>query len=1274
MFHIFSPRISVIIASILLPTIIFSFEVFTGENGVRITIGADETENFSVENLSIGRRNFSFVRYYNAQYTTTSGAPLLPVFTYVVGLPASGSVDFEYDVGWSDVQKLDFPIVPADSSCWENGELKQIYAEPDERIYRSKSVFPQKTVWFDTIGFFRSQKIGRIFVSPIEYQPSSGTFRFARKITIDVKFTPNGSYIDEGDFEKVFKNLLVNYEQAKNMRRQNIIISVPDNPFSPADIWYRSAVRSGGIFAITSDWLEEAGLNPDEISPSDIRVFTYGIGILPTSLSDNFPTPEEIPLVSIDNGDEIFNDGDTLLFYIPAPEWWTAEGGNVEWHQSPYCDSTSVWIAVGGDFSEPAKRLAQISVIGAADERNFGWTLSHIGEDLLFEEEEKRWYWQRAESQIALFLTDPRVNTDRFPNGFIRCEATGSCSGIDCNGTSYSYPIASSDGVNSLVAGSNMITFHFNDTVLFRYMEVRYLITLTPQDGELHFFTDTLSPQPSLDNPAKFMLSDFDDPMVFDVSHYPDIRWLATEGEGNNFYFADTSPQREYFVFDKNTIKTLPAPQVLNDFSLWNEPQSQTDYVMVAPKELDPSRLAEFWSENGLNVKIYEIEDIMAQFGFGRYDPTAIRNFLYYLYIRSDDPKPQYVAFVGDGHYDYRHRITDSKEYFPPAMLASHFTDAFFSTFSDGEISLEMMAGRLPARNQSELDDIIKKTIDYNTCAPEGKWRLNSILTADDEYRDDGRNDNLSYTSNNSDIAANYLPPQGFFDPVYLVDYPRTSTLRKPEATDALMNYLLSGAVWLNWIGHGNYHLWAHEHLIDFPGDMTRWQCGKKIPLVSSFSCYVGEFFRTGGKECIAEILLRAKDNGAIAVISATSGSSPTSNHNMNRRLAQNIFADEPMPVGGAMIAARNGLYPSHDSQYILMGDPATTLAYPYGNIAINMEPDTIIPGIWLQISGTADESVDGEAMIFLQGPPITKHYDSPIIDASVDYIHPGKVLFAGAASVHDGEFSLPVFVPKILQDTTGYRVIIYIYGAEDCYNASSATTDIPANPSAASDIVDTTGPEIDITFDSDDFSDGGTVCSQDGSLPITITLSDSHGIDMGTTPGHEVILQLDDDFNRVDVSQNLTYVVDDPTQAIVNYTYTNVAYGGHTVCVQAWDNLGNFSQKCVDLMLEQCTCDIYDVLPYPNPFHNGVDITFALAGTNAEAEITLSIFSIGGREIFSTSKRTDKPFDWIHWDGNSPDGSAVARGVYIYVLKAKIHSPDGKTETKIIRGKIVKE
>ncbi|RKZ29785.1 hypothetical protein DRQ33_08500 [bacterium] len=355
------------------------------------------------------------------------------------------------------------------------------------------------------------------------------------------------------------------------------------------------------------------------------------------------------------------------------------------------------------------------------------------------------------------------------------------------------------------------------------------------------------------------------------------------------------------------------------------------------------------------------------------------------------------------------------------------------------------------------------------------------------------------------------------------------------------------------------------------------------------------------------------------------------------------------------------------------MGDPAMELAYPYNDISIEIEPDTILPGSWLVVSGMTDESVNGEILLFLQEPLITKYYYSSYIDSECYYKCPGKILFAGAASVNDGNFELSMFVPQHLAADSGFKIIGYAYADDNCYNASGALTDIPANRSVSSDVNDTTGPVIKFHFDMDDFQNGGVVCSHGGSLYVAIELFDEHGIDMGSTPGHGILLQLDDEFHQADVSQNLSYAIDDPTSAQTHYVFSDVLYGGHTICVQAWDNLGNPSQACIDIELEDCSANIYNILPYPNPFNDGVDITFSLAGTGATADVTLQIFSIGGRKIFSKSKTTSAQFDWIHWDGCAPNGESVARGVYIYVIQAALNAADGQKTKKTQRGKIVK-
>ncbi len=1245
-------------------------------DGVRITLITPFIGTEVVEN-----RYGKFVRLSSprAQTVSPAGAPWMPSFILPVGIPPRDTVKIDtFFVYWGESKKLDYPLAPVDSFWWEKGNLRSMPVPPRRELYRRKSI----AVDYITKGFLRSQRFGEVIITPVEYDPGTRAVRIADSVVVILKFRDptGGTFVDEGEFERVLRALLVNYEQAKNFRLAQRK-EVPANPFAPAEVWYRVPLREGGVFAITANWIQDAGLNPAEVSPDSVRVFIYGIGTLPLDASQPLPTLEEVPLVYVGNGGQ-FDDSDTLFVYAPGPEWWSLEGNLGEWHDSPYCDSISYWVAIGGSFDHPPRRAPLTDISSPQMETDYGWTFIHIGEALQFDEyEDNGWYWQIVYGEAGVYFSDPRITTEISPNGGITVRPSTRLGDITCNGVDYSY-IGSPRWVNNLQPGSNSVVAHYsagpnNDsTVYFKYVEVNYAIHLQPQRGVLHFFTRDI---PDTVN-AKFILSGFDEvPIALDVTDIFDIKQRAVHDDGG-MYFVGEGGDREYYVFTRSAVGRFPAPVVERDFPLWSfaENHPGINYLVLSPEVFNTASFEEYLRGKGLSPVTVSLEEIMREFGFGRYDPTAIRNFLCYVYNTYPDPKPVYAAFVGDGHYDFLHKLTDEPIYFPPAMAAARQTDAFYATFSGGSEFLEMLSGRIPVRSQEELERFVDKVSHYSECAPFGEWRITVVPVGDDEYRTDGPPDNLTYTINASELVESVFPARTIADPIYEIEYPRTPSGKKPLAHAALMDKFNRGAVLINYIGHGNYHLWAHEHILNMPGDLSSINNDDKLPLVMAFSCYVSQFFYLHGKECIAELLVRKYPGGAIATVSATGGSFAGSNQALNRRLVEYLFGDDPIPVAGALVAARAGLYTdpnNHDSQYILMGDPSQILAFPYTDISVSLQPETLFAGQWDTVRGTTEYPFDGVAKIFLFAPDQTKFYESPLSGVgSCNYTVPGKVLFAGAASVRDGQFELPIFVPKNLSETMGYKIVVYAYGEENCDNASGARANLVAQVESGITVEDSVGPQIAVHFDKPDFRPDGVVCSDDGSVKVVVELSDEHGINMGALPGQGVVIQLDDVAHRVDISRNLEYALDDPTRATATYTFENIPYGGHTLCVQAWDNVGNASQYCVDFELVDCTAEVYDVLPYPNPFHDGVDITFWLSGEDATADATLEIFTIDGRKIYSTSKTTSASFDWLHWDGTAPNGKPVARGIYIYVLKVKLHSADGKTTEKTIRGKISKE
>lgn len=1193
--------------------------------------------------------NFYKVMFPDADYESTPGFPQLPYLVYSIGVP-DGVIHISTEIIEDTTIQLAYPPYPADSFSEDAFGKYNIALPFDEEKYLAKS--NQRWATVVDAGFIRSQKIAQVVVNPVRYAYLSKKLECILKMKVKVEFSGGGAYIDEGAFESVLKKTIVNYEQAKHFRINRSLTSVPDNIFSYSDVWYQIPLKSDGVYAITSSWLSGLGINLSAIEPSQIRLFAPPPGFLSLALPETLPGLQEIPMLEISDGLPGFI-GDTLIFYWDGIAGWGWNYGQPRWFTSPYCDSFSLWLSIGGNFDQPAKRISDSDIPSQENKIFWGWTATRNEVDRFWSG--SRWYWENA-TQMLLYLNDDRI-PESPEDGKIWMEPItnnfyvngSSCySGILCN----------------LHPGSNEIRLIYTTPVNFDYWAAKYPILLAPKNGFLIFATDT--------NSGKFVLNVFSNPLALDIT---DLFLPAKKNlyfNGDTFFFDDTCKNRKYLVFDRNVIAEPPVPLRQTNFYLWESSFWSVDYVIITADELDPRELAQFHEDRGLRVATIPLSEVMRQFGFGRYDPTAIRNCLLYGYTVASPPKPQFALFVGDGHYDVRKLTTIEPVLFPPAIYAADLEDAFFVTL-DGDELWEMMSGRISVSSQAELNTVIQKIKDYMTCTPQSKWRITPILCADDEYRDDGYHDNLTYISN-SDVLLNYdLPLTTLTELVYLIEYPRNSALRKPEATQFLIEKINEGGVWVNWIGHGNYHVWSHERLLDFPADLSRFHNTDKLPLVSAFSCNVSEFFRIGG-DCISEQMVNLNGGGAIAFVAATGPTNASGNQGINRRFASIIFGNEPVYISGAMIASRASLYPSHDSQYMLIGDPATILAFPYDSVAVEIYPETLISGSWATVSGITYPQFNGTALIWLVAPNSIKTYESPYEDLSrISYTVPGKIIFAGASSIINGSFEMPVFIPVNIAPGDKYKVVVYAYSEDECVNAVGALTGIKGYLNPHISLSDTVGPQIEIFLGENNVGDGGVVCSPDGTLPVLISVYDEHGVDMGLTVGHQLLVQIDSPDRRVDLSQEFEYALDDPTGGTARYIFENIDYGWHTVCVQAWDNLGNPSQKCIDFDLQSCGARIYDVLPYPSPFEEYTDITFVLTGDVSFADIEVEFFAGDGTFIKNVkAKNIVPPFGKIRWDGKSKRGHEVQRGVYFYVLNAEIHTSQGILKQSV-KGKVAK-
>jgi hypothetical protein len=114
------------------------------------------------------------------------------------------------------------------------------------------------------------------------------------------------------------------------------------NSVLTAGSWYRIGIKDPGVHKVDVAFLSGLGFNVTYLSSTSIRLFGNG-GEMLSENNTTIPKDDlqENPIMIVDGGDGIFNDGDYFLFYENGPDQWIKDSANKKFiHQKNiYADS-----------------------------------------------------------------------------------------------------------------------------------------------------------------------------------------------------------------------------------------------------------------------------------------------------------------------------------------------------------------------------------------------------------------------------------------------------------------------------------------------------------------------------------------------------------------------------------------------------------------------------------------------------------------------------------------------------------------------------------------------------------------------------------------------------------------------------------------------------------------------------------------------------------------------------------------------------------------------
>lgn len=1115
-------------------------------------------------------------------------------------------------------------------------------------------------------------------------------------------------------FDRIFSAVLANYDEFKKWDypfsvSRTLAAADEDHPLYKAATWYKMSVTNTGLYKVTGAQLAADGISLNNLRSDSLRVFNSG-GLAPSFFNEN-PRPafEEIAILIEDGNDGIFNLNDNIIFFGEAPSRWVIQTGeSVRYVNNRITGENIYWLCVSGDFSTPAVRMATSSAFltGSESDVSTCWRRVHVEQDNFLAADDDghlrdyyRTYWSKTTSlsfsvltpgaitgDSAFILLKGRTNGSLATLGYIDLMVNGvpgmnkNCTRFDCQ---YSTE-ALVDGLNNINLSLTPVSSSLPP--YFDFMDLQYHSYLVPYGGILDI---TLGER----SDGRYRLVIYDnftvEPLILDLTdpRHP-VRIIDFE-RNSGFIYAGVdleSGSHNRFYSGQSNLAMTPVSITRTQPNRLRRNDHQVDLFVITP-EVFASGVQEYLSyrqAQGYTVEVVTVEDIMENFGYGFYDPVAIRDFLKFAYENYPAPAPAAVLFVGDANYDFMNRLNTNVPNYVPVFLHPYnqydytYNDdnyVYFGEYGilDGDTSLsdldrgyDMLTARWPVSSISEINVLMDKIKRYERPDNFGFWRNNITLVADDEHAGD---DHTQYfhTIDTDSLGRHFVPRSFNLKKIYLWEYPMVNR-EKPAVNKAIIETFNQGALLVNYVGHGNPNVWAHEHVFQRTSDLPQLTNYDRLPMVIAASCEIG-FFDDPVREGMGEDLLALPGGGAVGVLAATRLVYASDNKAFNQAVYNVLFYDESLTIGEAIYTAKLQRQYNIDSTisklendraFVYLGDPCLKLGKPRHRVIFENYPDSLSALGHARVSGRILDS--GGETLNKNGVLLINVYDSErekvyrvgsteILRYNIE----GPLVYRGSASIAGGEFDFEFITPLDI-NYGGQSARIITYAVFDSTDGIGLVDSLPISDSIVISS-DTTGPLITYNFTGrNNFISGDAITTSE---TLQIMLADSSGINLVGGLGHGITLEIDhQQENLINLSGYFEYEKDDFTTGTLTYKLENLSSGDHHFKIKAWDNANNSASVSFSAqVVGQGYLAINNLLNYPNPMNGKTTFYFEL--TQQVEKFSLAIYTLSGKQIRSFNRYGLNADNYpnhdyeLNWDGRDAEGDRVATGVYIYKATA---------------------
>lgn len=1295
------------------------------ESGITLEF---KPEYFRARTFVKGRRTYVDFNFYGSVSLGIEkmGFPNLRHRSLSVALPSErGNTVEVLGTEYEDVRNTVVVPIPKLVEDGSDFGANRIYEENVEAY--SVSAFTRSAiVELGSVGRSRSALIGDLRIFPVQYNPAAGTVRKYTKIVLRVNFGGPAKRVAAGVEDELLKSSIVNYDVAKRWS-----VEVPRvqgggiiNSVLASGEWYRIEVKEDAVYRLDANALTAAGINIGQIDPRTVKIFGNGGLEMPQDVSASRPIDlVENAIIVSGESDGRFDSGDFILFYGKGVRGWTYNPSTKTFSHyiNHYTESNYYWLTYGGAQGRRMAALPSLNETNVVSPQ--GYTAK------LFVEEEKNktdvrsgleWYGQFFDSDknnVAVITNklDGLITTDPIKYNFVfvarsdnftsfRVEdnsvllGTVSIPPTDLGSIVYYYAfksdVASFQRAGNLPDSRSLVRITYQATSAsatgyLDWMEIFYSHNFSAVNDLLNFTS------PDTDAVVRYDLGNFSTSniTVIDVADHSNAKVVTGAAiSGGSLRFQARQRRgtvSEYLAVGPNGYKSPVAVQKLGNSNLHGFADG-ADFIIITHSDFlsQAQRLKAHREQAGpdrLSTVVVNVQDIYNEFSGGLLDPTGIRDYLKYAY-ENWKVKPRYVLLFGDGDYDYKNVLVQDKNWIPPYesvetlyQINSYCTDDYYAQVVGNDLIVDLAIGRLTVRTADEARIVVDKIIAYEQSAPLDPWKNRITYVADDGLTSTG-DDGPTHTAQAEDLAERFTPEEFERVKIYLVQYPTVeaaSGRRKPDAAKALVDQINGGTLIVNYTGHGNPEVWAHERVFERETTIPQLVNKNMLPFIGAATCDFARY-DSPSEQSSTELMLVRENGGSIATLSSARAVYSFDNAEFNNAFFSYLLVRNTerklTRLGDALFSTKLTHYSTNDTKFGLFGDPTLRLNAPTYSAhidTINGNPTSAITQLKALGKGTIQGTIrklDGSLWNEYSGKLLMTVYDSRkevLVPEwfGFTFALPGGIIYKGENTISNGKFSANFFVPMdISYENNRGRITAYFSNASS--DGSGFTENLLIGGTDSTAATDPEGPRMSIYLDSRTFRSGDLV----GDSPLLlIDYFDEHGINTASGGiGHRLEARIDDQTSPIDLTNFYKGKPDSYKEGSVEYRLSGLPERKHAVKAKAWDVYNNSSTaEAVFEVASSASLRITNVFNYPNPFARSTAFTFQ-QNQSVPIDVEIKVYTLSGRivKVLRSSGITDR-FVRINWDGRDEDGDSLANGVYLYRVIAR--TVDGSNTSEAI-------